>query len=113
MTFNLFEARETADFDGLFTRARRREGMQALFVKSKSVVQFTSGGSRGVGGERMHLPGHSTVSVSLRRRAALISGVRREPAGGVLAAHEDLVRPGYWRGASPADLPIEVPTDSA
>ena len=104
VTFNLFEARETADFDGLFTRAAR-EGMQALFVSQSPL--FNSHRAE-------------VAALAARVRLPAIYGFREFAEAGGLMSYGANLPAVYWRaarlvdkilkGASPADLPIEVPT---
>jgi ABC-type uncharacterized transport system substrate-binding protein len=104
VTFSLFEARETADFDGVFARAAR-EGMQALFVSQSPL--FNSHRAE-------------VAALAARVRLPAIYGFREfAEAGGLMSYGANL--PAVYRrsarlvdkilkGASPADLPIEVPT---
>jgi putative ABC transport system substrate-binding protein len=104
VTFNLFEARETADLDRVFAQAAR-EGMQALFVSQSPL--FNSHRAE-------------VAALAVRVRLPAIYGFREfAEAGGLMSYGANL--PAVYRraarlvdkilkGASPADLPIEVPT---
>jgi putative ABC transport system substrate-binding protein len=104
MTFNVFEVREKAEFDGVFARAAR-EGVQALFV-SQSPLFNSHRAAVTAFAERVRLPA--------------IYGFREfAEAGGLMSYGANL--PALYqraarfvdrilKGTSPGDLPIEVPT---
>ena len=104
MDFVVFEARELAEFEAVFAAAVR-EGMQALFVSQSPL--FTSNRAQ-------------VTAMAARVRLPAIYGFREfAESGGLMSYGANL--PGVYgrsarlvdkifKGASPADLPIEVPT---
>jgi ABC-type uncharacterized transport system substrate-binding protein len=99
----VFEVREAADFETAFGAAAR-QGMQALFVSQSPL--FSSNRAR-------------VTAIAAGVRLPAIYGFREFEAGGLLSYGANL--PAMYRraaaladkilkGASPADLPIEVPT---